>query len=545
MSTSLLCEHFYRSPNSRLYCAALFSCSVILTTIIAFKFVQFVRKRRQSHQVFKLGNVPQVSETPGLFGGNLLDTLSHDDNTKRLHRLHLKLGKTFGLFYGPDAWAMTVDLDLLQRVFVTEGSTHVDITQLRLPFVTEINESLAQVRGDKWRRARRVMSPSFTMRHMKSDNVFGDITKVCDLFMDFIKAHEQAKTAREEVKGTGGVVVDVHYAFKKYSLEVIFRVAFGREYKDRLVPHEQDKLIDLLNKGSHMLSGPFVQAGIMFDWAQRYLGLCAPLTPLGTVISYVHATIDESLAKRRAILKAKSEKQRDANNQERKAIDSLIERADSGDISSETLKANLFFMLLAGYETSANTLAFLFYFLASNQEVQERLRQSILSQQDGGEYLDWVIQETLRLYPGVPVAIGRVLEHDIQHKGQTFFKGTTVVADIWSIHRWPEYWRGASDANGGGDDDDLDRFRPERFGEPIPEGVSAARFFAFGIGPRYCIGQNLAISETKAIVQRILSKYRVSLSASSPRELDAVSPNFLHYIIKHSIDLEFIEISSL
>lgn len=535
----------------------------LLAIYILQQVVKFIQERRRIHQVFKRGNVVQVNDPPGLFGGDLLSILSRGDNTDVMHRLHLKLGKTYGIFYGPSPWAVTVDLELIHKVFVAEGSIHVNITQLRLPFVREINESLAQITGDKWRQVRRVMGPSFTMRHMKSDNVFSDISRVCDIFMDFIEAHKLVKTSEHighEDKQRSRIV-DVHYGFKKFSLEVIFRVAFGQEYKTNLMPYENDKLIDWLNEGTHMLHGPFVQIGIIFDWAQKLLGLVAPLTPLGRVISYVHEVIEESLKKRRDILSKSADSSSTVKNgynkdksnsasssnfkqqHERKAIDSLIERFDTGRMSDDCLKANLFFILLAGYETTANTLTLLFYYLASNGDVQERLRESILKGQT--EYMDWVIQETLRLFPAVPVAIGRVLEHDIEHKGQKFYKGTTVVADIWSIHRWPEYWRRENfDYNQETIEEDLEKFRPERFGEPQPAGIPDGRYFAFAMGPRYCIGQNLALSEIKAIVERIMSKYRVSLCSASPKEIDAVSPNLIHFIINHDVDLEFTEINS-
>jgi cytochrome P450 len=526
----------------------------IIAAILIVSLCIFIQKRREAIARLNSCNVPLVGE-PGLFGGNLWQVISKPNNCQLFNDYHEKLGDTYGLFYGPDPWIMTIDLELIQRVFITEGNTHIDVTQFRLPFVTEINESLAQVCGDKWRTTRRIMGPSFTPKSMKSDNVFKDISAVCDMFerMLLVAESHEATAGGYSSSSNNGLILDVGYEFKKYSLEVIFRVAFGSEHADGLVLGEKDELIDWLDEGSHMINCALVRIGIMFGFARRLLGFLSGFTPLGACIKHVHSIIDENLRRRRLMHVADSGQQK-IDAADRKMIDSLIERFNLGKMDDETLKANLFFILLAGHETSANTLAVMFWLLANNESVQEKLRRLIVNEGDQAEYLNWVIWETLRLYPPVPAAIGRVLEHDIDHGEVHFHKGTTIIANIWTLHRCRKYWG-----------DDADSFRPERFGQQLQaeEALAAGhnhhhhqqqqqqwqtqalRFFAFGEGPRYCIGKHLALVEIKAIVVRLLVKYRVSVCEQSPDEIRTISPNLIHYIITHPVRLAFTRITNL
>uniref|UniRef100_A0A6G1SMP5 Cytochrome P450 3A9 n=1 Tax=Aceria tosichella TaxID=561515 RepID=A0A6G1SMP5_9ACAR len=551
----------------------------LIAIICLVKFYLLIRQRRNAIEQFKRKcTIPLVGE-PGLFGGNFLEMIAKPNNCQLIHDYHLKLGDTYGLFYGPDPWVMTVDLELIQRVFITEGSTHINVTQFRLPFVREINESLAQVSGDKWRTIRRIMGPSFAPKSMKSDNVYRDIDSVCDMFINMLETQqaiedlmlltqqrqEQQKpldtsshsmTMMKEdpvpVSNQQGVELDVCHEFKRYSLEVIFRVAFGLERSKELEPQARDEIIDWLDEAARMVNGPLVHIGVMLGIGARLLGFFSQFTPLGACISHIHSIIETNLQRRRRrLMKQQADdciKGNKDSNSSRKLIDSLIERFDLGEMDDETFKANLFFILLAGHETSANTLAMMFWLLANHPGIQDKLRHLIASEGDQAEYLNWVIWETLRLYPAVPAAIGRVLEHDIEHHhgGVVFPKGSTIIASIWSLHRWQKYW-GA----------DVSSFRPERFGEPNSGGGqwSSLRFFAFGDGPRYCIGKHLAMAEIKAIASRLLVKYRVSLCANSPpptpthegggEGIKTISPNLIHFIIEHPIKLAFTKITNL
>lgn len=483
--------------------------------LIALKCKSLIDERLERHKIFDKCNIPSVSGK-NVFSGNLFEMIVPVNNIKIQEDYHKRLGKTYGIFYGPDPWVLTIDMDLLHKVFVVEGQKHVDMNQLRMPFMNEINSSLAQVGGDTWRRHRKTLDPFFSLRSMKKDNVHEDILASCDKFIEMIQAHPKNDEGRK--------VVDVNDAFKRLSIQVIFQVAYGIENGVNMTPFGKNKLIDLINMSANEIRGPIVWASIMLDNASRLLGHLTRFTVLAESKDFIHAVLDESIKARRAI-------QHKIDRSQRKLIDTLIECMDSNKMDSEAIQCNLFFLFLAGFETTANTLVFLFFFLAKHERVQKKLRESIIVDSEKSQYLDWCIQETLRLYPAVPSAVGRNLSEDIEWKGITLKKGMSLVASIYTIHRWKEYWG-----------PDVEEFRPERFGEIK---LHPAQYFAFGIGPRYCIGTNLALAELKTIASKLLLRYHIFRGVDLADELPSISPNMIHFILEGQINLQFEEIKSL
>jgi thromboxane-A synthase/cytochrome P450 family 3 subfamily A len=158
--------------------------------------------------------------------------------------------------------------------------------------------------------------------------------------------------------------------------------------------------------------------------------------------------------------------------------------------------------LLAGYETTANALAFAVYCLARHPEAEARLLQEVdaLAAAKGGgagggrlpalapedlaslPFTAAVIDEALRLYPPATAAI-RHVEEPFSLGGHLVPAGCELVVLIWSLHRDPACWP------------DPLAFRPERW---LPGGEAlAARnphaYMPFGGGARMCVGYKFAL----------------------------------------------------
>lgn len=492
------------------------SASLLLIILICcIKIKSLINERYEAHSIFDKGNVPSVPNKHPL-SGNLFEMIVPDDNIHIHERYHNKLGKTYGMFYGPDPWILTVDPDLLQRVFTQE----VTRTQFRLPFLTEFSRSLAQLQANQWRKQRKTLNPFFTCHQMKKDNVFDDVDKACAKVIESIRGHPDEKN----FINSGAHIIDVNYQFKKFSLEVIFEVAYGYQNGIDMTPNTRNKLIDTIEEASYEVRSPIVWACISFDNLERFIGQLAKFTKIGTYIKYIHEIIDISLDLRR-------EKSHLITQNERKMIDTIIECIDQNKMDYECVRSNLFFLLLAGFETTANTLTTLFWLLAKHSRVQEKLRDSILIEGDQAKYLEWTIMETLRLYPAVPSGIGRVLSEDIEHNGMKFFKGTTINASIYTLHREVHLWG-----------QDSSCFNPDRFAHLK---LHPAQYFAFGFGPRYCMGTNLAMAELRAITARILAKFRLEKCQSTPERINSISPNMIHMILEGQVNIRFVELSTL
>ena len=177
-------------------------------------------------------------------------------------------------------------------------------------------------------------------------------------------------------------------------------------------------------------------------------------------------------------------------------------------LTDDEIVAQSVIFLLAGYETSSNTLAVTAHNLAIHPEVQEKLRQDIKNVFDNSpdadlydvvqnlDYLDCVINESLRLFPPAFQMNRKCLEAcDIN--GVHFPAGIEVIIPFYSIHRDPVAWP------------EPEKFDPERFRSPAKESRHPLHFMPFGSGPRTCIGMRFAQMEVKTTLVGILRKYRL------------------------------------
>ncbi|KAK5989794.1 Cytochrome P450 monooxygenase afumB [Cladobotryum mycophilum] len=165
-------------------------------------------------------------------------------------------------------------------------------------------------------------------------------------------------------------------------------------------------------------------------------------------------------------------------------------------------------VFIAGSDSMASVLCSAMWVLARNSRVFENLRSEII-ENCGQEpmsytdlktltYLRYVINETLRLYPPVPIDI-RTANRDVTlprgggRNGEaeiTIAKGQSVVFSSFSTHRWKGIFG-----------EDADEFRPERWADVR---VDALEFLPFHVGPRSCPGQQYAMTVLSYTIARII-----------------------------------------
>ncbi|CAG2111259.1 unnamed protein product, partial [Medioppia subpectinata] len=181
-------------------------------------------------------------------------------------------------------------------------------------------------------------------------------------------------------------------------------------------------------------------------------------------------------------------------------------------ITEDEMIAQMFIVLLAGYETTATTLAFCSYELALNPDVQQKLYEEVMSSMDtNGEIghevltklplLDAVIAETLRLHTPL-VIIGRYAAEDYRlgSTGITVYKGQALEIPVYAIHHSREYYPNP------------EMFIPDRF---LPENrhkIIPYTYLPFGSGPRNCIGMRFALMEAKLGLARIIRRVQLTRS---------------------------------
>ena len=182
--------------------------------------------------------------------------------------------------------------------------------------------------------------------------------------------------------------------------------------------------------------------------------------------------------------------------------------SEDKNISPEFLVGIVKSLMIAGRDTTACTLSWMFYLLAKHPDVQDILIQEIDETFRGEEpnmkdvgkmkYLDSIVMETLRMYPPVPIDVKYSLNDDYLPDNTFIPKNTPITYYPFVMGRLERFW------------DRPDEFLPERWSNR--RRPSPYEFPVFQAGPRICLGQSLAFLETKILTCMLLQKFRFKLS---------------------------------
>ncbi|MGC7255191.1 cytochrome P450 [Mycobacteroides abscessus subsp. massiliense] len=275
-------------------------------------------------------------------------------------------------------------------------------------------------------------------------------------------------------------------AIKELTLDVASVVFMGNE------PHAQHERLEKVNKAfvaTTRAGGAIFRFGLPpFKWWQGLQG---------------RKLLEEYFAERVGIARQKTE-----------GADMLTAlchaETDEGDAFTDTDIVNhMIFLMMAAHDTTTSTTTTMAYYLAANPKWQERVRDESDRLGDGPldidsleklESLDLVMNEALRLVTPLPFNI-RSTVRDTDLLGFHIPAGTMI--NIWPgmNHRLPELWT------------EPDKFDPDRFSEPRNEHKRHRYAFSpFGGGAHKCIGMVFGQLEIKAVMHRLLRRYRFELA---------------------------------
>lgn len=247
-------------------------------------------------------------------------------------------------------------------------------------------------------------------------------------------------------------------------------------------------------------------------------------------------------------------------HQRRRIIDCLIEVLRERKITKSEFTGNAFVIVFAGFETTANALTFTLWLLAKHQHVQRKLRRELReilarvadkfpNETDkeqkldfelaelatGCDYLEMVINESLRLYPPVPgLSCRQASTNCTLSNGMFVEKGVNIVPSVYSIHRDKSIW--GERAN---------EFEPERFEMLDVTKLNSAMFMPFGLGPRNCIGKAAAMHEMKIVIGRMVHEYSIEFCPGvTPEKVKLCSPINITITSAERIGLNFVKLES-
>ena len=336
--------------------------------------------------------------------------------------------------------------------------------------------SLLVLDGNRHRRDRKLLMPSF---HGESIRAYSQI--ICEI-------------TEQVACQWGNKPFIARAAMQEITLEVILQAVFGIREGQRY-----QQLKPLLAAMLNMFDSPLRSSPLFFRFLQKDWGAWSPWGQFAQRQGQI-----------RALLQAEIDERRDRSEGSGTDVLSLMmmARDEQGEpMTDEELQDEMLTLLIAGHETTATALAWAFYWIHKQPQILEKL----LHELDGVgleptaiarlPYLNAVCQETLRIYPVVPVTFPRIAKSSVEIMGHQFAPDTVLFPCIYLIHHRPDLYP------------EPKQFKPERF---IERQYSAYEFLPFGGGSRRCLGAALAMLEMKLVLATVLLRYQLTLTDNKP-----------------------------
>jgi cytochrome P450 len=362
-------------------------------------------------------------------------------------RLPLSRKHTFFLLARPE---------YAEHVLVSHQDSYVKAFTYR-PLKAFLGDGLLTAEGAVWRRHRRLVQPVFSHRHVQS----------------FAPAIVEA--ARKRFAGwTPGTTVDLAAEMRTFTMDVIGRVLFGTDLAGDA--ERVGRAVSRLQSSVMLVSilPSFVPLTRVRTVAERAVPSVARASD--TLESLVTRIIDDRIA-------APHEDPSDL-------LDLLLAtRSDEQPLRRDEIQDEVMTLVLAGHETTANTLTWALTLLSRYPAARDRLAAEVADvvgdrdpQAHDVDALPWtqaVVNETMRLYPPA-WSVERDAVEDDNIAGVRVAAGNTVAISPYLLHRHPEFWPNP------------EGFDPRRFQPDSASTRPRYAFMPFGGGRRICVGAGLA-----------------------------------------------------
>lgn len=459
------------------------------------------------------------------------------------------------------------------NVYVADAEAITQITTRRNDFPKPLEmygsldlygKNLVSTEGPDWRMHRKLVAPSFGEKN--NELVFTESLHHAQALLSLWAGRD----------GRGNqTVADPSSAAMNFALYVISSAGFDVRVK---WPHEEDQSVMEKDTGRKSMSvGSDMPAGHTMNYREALSELLHNFT-WTQILSQnwllrspikLHRTVGEAIGEWGKYMNDLYEIKRSqvASGESKGGMDlfdALIRGSGIIDekntkITKSDLQGNAFVIMLAGHETTANTLHFSMIFLAMNWGSQKRLQEDLDKILEGKPISEWkyeehfqklfgsmtaaVMNETLRLLQPIinipkSTAPGRPQSLTIGGK-QYMVPGDAHVFLSAAVHRNPKYWPAPPNAPSINGVKDVDCFRPERWivdsessdsfvdigyddedlRGPSGEDTSAQLFkpvkgsyIPFSDGFRSCIGRRFAQVEILAVLAAIFTQYSVELA---------------------------------
>ncbi|KAJ4773534.1 Cytochrome P450 [Rhynchospora pubera] len=445
---------------------------------------------------FVFGCFKEILSLKSSAAGITMDINSHDF-TPRIYPHFLKwmsiYGRTFLFWFGPKPLILISDMDLVKKVLFDKSGFY-EKPDLPLAVNDLLGKGLPLMNGPDWVRHRRVIKPAFHIDKLK------EMTKQMTLCTESMVEVWGNQIAHEK---NGQFEIELRGQFQELTADIIAQTAFGWSYmKGKKVVSAQKKLQEIAYASIFQVQVPGLKYLPTNNNRTRWKLEKIVRTNLVQIIHERMESRDGGYGNDLLgiLLETCMGDRKGKNNY--MSLDEI------------TNECKTFFF--AGHDSTSLLLTWTVFYLSTNHEWQERLRDEVL-RECGTEapnadmlsklkLVNLVLLEVLRLYTPAGL-VGRTTSQDMELGNIKLLKGTTVVVPISILHRDKDIWG-----------QDADKFNPLRFENGLSKAAKHPNaFLSFAGGPRVCIGQTFAMLQAKIVISMLLQRFSF-----------VISPNYMH-----------------
>jgi cytochrome P450 len=342
-----------------------------------------------------------------------------------------------------------------------------------------IGESIFVTDGDKWRRQRAMIDPAFSLMR---------ITHAFSAMRDAVNDYE----ARLVDSARSGGPFSLDLAMSHLTADIICRTVFSTSLDSGVAREVFEDFTVFERSVAQVDIKRLILAPAWSDapQPQPVLEACRRIRAhLGTMV-------DSHLAPGAAF------------NDIASAVIDARDETSGEPFSREELIDQLGVFFLAGHETTASVLTWVFFILSEQPAVAARLRREVDEVVGEGDlsfehirqlpFTRAVFREALRLYPPITF-IPRVALRPATVGPRKLKRGALVMIAPWTLHRHALYW------------DEPHAFRPERFLPDNEKDLKPGAYIPFGQGPHTCVGAGFAQTESILIIARFIRRFDFSV----------------------------------
>jgi len=290
--------------------------------------------------------------------------------------------------------------------------------------------------------------------------------------------------------------IEVHTEMVNLTLEIVCQSLFGIDFKEKTAFIK--KHMDICVANAERTVSPLLHR---FDHSNLPIFKQFRESSI-ELFNFVKTTIDERIAN-----PVDSD---DLLNVFIKSYQDPESNLSLSDINNEILT-----LLLAGFETTANTLAFAICNINDNPKYLDLMKkesQQILLKRNDDNFIELVsnaeicssvIKETLRIFPPLWIQ-PRFCKKDSIIDGHFFPQGANIVLSSYPIHNNPKIY------------ENPEKFMPERWTKDFESNLPRGSYFPFGMGSRKCIGDMFAMLEMKVILLNIFANFDLKTNKKNP-----------------------------